>query len=266
MRDPFKIEGPAIISFSGGRTSAYMLWHILQSWGGTLPEDVKVCFANTGKEMPETLDFIEKCGERWSVEINWLEYNGRWLVTDYAHASRYGEPFAAMITKKSMLPNPVMRFCTQELKIKPIEQFAKSSGWEEWANVLGLRADEPRRLAKRRENVVAPLAAAGITKRDIVGFWANQDFDLALPTMNGTTPMGNCDGCFLKGASSLMGIERQRPGTLQWWADQETNRGATFRSDRPSYSQMIAAVRNQRDFDFGDLDQRIDCMCSEDAA
>ncbi len=54
-RNPYLIEGPALVSFSGGRTSGYMLKHILDAHDGTLPEDVHVVFANTGKEMEVTM-------------------------------------------------------------------------------------------------------------------------------------------------------------------------------------------------------------------
>jgi hypothetical protein len=76
MTNPYQIEAPALISFSGGRTTGcYMLRHILDAYGGQLPKDVIPCFANTGKEMPQTLDFVQECGERWGASIVWLEYN-----------------------------------------------------------------------------------------------------------------------------------------------------------------------------------------------
>lgn len=63
--DPFRIIGPACISFSGGRTSAYMLRRILNAHGGELPADVHAVFANTGKERLETLDFVHECAAHW---------------------------------------------------------------------------------------------------------------------------------------------------------------------------------------------------------
>ena len=48
--NPYKIPRPALISFSGGRTSGFMLHNIIQAYGGKLPDDIHVVFANTGKE------------------------------------------------------------------------------------------------------------------------------------------------------------------------------------------------------------------------
>jgi 3'-phosphoadenosine 5'-phosphosulfate sulfotransferase (PAPS reductase)/FAD synthetase len=71
MSDPFKIDSPTCISFSGGRTSAYMLWRVLQANGG-LPPDAVVTFANTGKEDEATLRFVQACSDHWEVPITWV--------------------------------------------------------------------------------------------------------------------------------------------------------------------------------------------------
>lgn len=72
MIAPYQIEGPALISFSGGRTSAYLLKHILDACGGALPANVIACFANTGKEMPETLDFVGDCRDVAAIRLSRL--------------------------------------------------------------------------------------------------------------------------------------------------------------------------------------------------
>jgi hypothetical protein len=51
--NPYLIEGPALISFSGGRTSAFMLHEILRAFDGALPNNIHITFANTGKERAE---------------------------------------------------------------------------------------------------------------------------------------------------------------------------------------------------------------------
>ena len=61
--DPFRLDGPALVSFSGGRTSAYMLRRILDACGGRLPAGVHAVFANTGRERAETLRFVADNGQ-----------------------------------------------------------------------------------------------------------------------------------------------------------------------------------------------------------
>lgn len=285
LSSSFRIEGPALVSFSGGRTSGYMLWRILQAHGGTLPDDVKVCFANTGKEMPETLDFVRDCGERWGVHVRWLEWAEndavpqRFREVDYTTASRNGEPFEAMVKRRKMLPNPIARICTVELKILTQERWAKSVlQWDEWTNCVGLRADEMHRVVKlknknRCAEPIAPLATAGITKADVHAFWSRQNFNLGLPDINGVTPAGNCDLCFLKGAVTISGLIRDNPSLADWWVKMEAEavarqtmrkpEMALFRKDRPSYAGMLDAVKRQQNFDFGDLDERQECFCHE---
>ena len=284
--DPFRIEGPACVSFSGGRTSAYMLRRILDAWGGTLPEDVIVCFANTGKEMPQTLDFVNECSKRWGVEIVWLEYRSKNCDGEkqsahvtYETASREGEPYEALIRDRRYLPNPVSRFCTTELKIRPMHWYLRALGWEAWDQCIGLRHDEQRRVAKIRargrstesakETMVMPLVEAGVTKHDVAAFWRASAFDLQLPNNDGTTPLGNCDLCFLKGATRITSILRERPELGEWWARMEeevsagfgvSGLGGRFRSDRPTYRMMIDQVKNQRTI--FDNDEPIgDCFC-----
>lgn len=74
MSSPYLLPpGNVQIAFSGGRTSGYMLHQILEANGG-LREDVLVTFQNTGREAPQTLDYVQELGERWNVKIFWLEY------------------------------------------------------------------------------------------------------------------------------------------------------------------------------------------------
>jgi 3'-phosphoadenosine 5'-phosphosulfate sulfotransferase (PAPS reductase)/FAD synthetase len=285
--DPFKVEGPALISFSGGRTSAYMLWRILNAHHGTLPDDVIATFANTGKEMPQTLDFVRDCSERWGVLVRWLEYadhdepQRRWRQVSYETASRNGEPFKALIRRKNYLPNPVTRFCTIELKIRAMKLFAQQAmGWDDWTNVIGLRADEPGRVARSRNNSdvwtnAMPLATAGVTKRDVQAFWEGQNWGLALPSRDGVTYLGNCDLCFLKSAKTITAIINANPELADWWIEAEAEAealaskpsGARFRTDRPSYAEIAARATStaQGHLFPDDRDQLVDCFCGDAA-
>jgi hypothetical protein len=280
MSDPFKILEPTCISFSGGRTSAYMLWRVLQSNGGKLPEDAIVCFANTGKEDEATLKFVHDCEVNWDVKIHWLEYRyhettaQRFKVVDYETASRDGEPFFELIDQNGSpyLPNPVARICTAKLKIRVIHHYLKSIGWEhdESSDWVGIRADEQRRAAKI-DRSRTPLVVAGITKEDVGAFWRSQSFDLGLPNMNGVTMHGNCDLCFLKPAHQVLSLIQEKPERALWWIKMEAHAsssnktygdGARFRKDRPSYKEMYEFAKNQTDM-FDKDEAAIDCFCGD---
>jgi len=259
ISDPFRIDGPAIVSFSGGRTSGYMLWRILQAHDGTLPEGVAVCFANTGREMPATLDFVRDCAAQWSVPIRWLEYRwepGRHSYAEVSHnsASRDGEPFEQLLAARSALPNPVQRACTAELKIRTMKRLVQAEfHWEHWTNIVGLRADEAGRVfratrdTKDRWTVICPLHTAGVVHDDVMQFWKLQPFDLRL-----AGPWeGNCDGCFLKSRGAVTRMLEDHPARMAWWRRMEAMpRGGPgvnrlFRSDRESYAQLTAIVARQ---------------------
>ena len=298
MTDPFKVDGPTIISTSGGRTSGYMLWRVLQANGGKLPPDCYAVFCNTGLEHPNTLTFVHQIEERW-CPVTWLEYRRievnaakdmsadaldagaaaeykhSFAVVDYCHASRKGEPFEALIEAKNMLPNPRTRFCTSELKVRSKTRWARSIGWDHWDNFIGLRADEMRRVINltpdtKAETIKHPLAM-GVVKMDVLAFWDSQPFNLNLPDDR----YGNCVGCFLKGRRKLAAVARDTPEYLEWWArqEEETRQRTTkyngerwnFRNDRPTYRQMLTQVSVQGRLlgDIGLDDETIPCMCSD---
>lgn len=277
MTDPFKITEPTCISFSGGRTSAYMLWRVLQSNGG-LPDEAIVCFANTGKEDEATLEFVRDCEANWGVKINWLEFRDnekKYEVVSFGTASRNGEPFETLIKKRNYLPNPVSRFCTVELKVRTIHRYLKDNGWKEWDSMLGIRADEKRRLAKignqdygKHEEKIAPLGEANITKQDVGDFWKKQPFDLKLPNINGVTMHGNCDLCYLKGRSQIFSLIQEKPERAVWWAKMESlglasaPNGARFRKDRPSYANMLKFSQEQINM-FDATEETISCFCGD---
>lgn len=248
VTDHFLINGPAVINVSGGRTSAQMLRRVLDAHNGTLPRDVHAVFCNTGDEREETLAFLSEIERRWCALV-WLERDGaspgKVREVSFETASRRAEPFRELLDAKRFLPHHGARFCTQELKIEPVRAWMRAHGYEHWTSAVGLRADEPSRVAKHRErqteeddfDSVYPLHRAGIRKADVMEFWRGAGFDLGLRAWE-----SNCRGCFLKSRAILERTERDAPGSLVWWAAQEDHVGATFVKGR-RYLDVIASAQ-----------------------
>lgn len=294
--NPYRIEGPALISFSGGRTSAYMLHEILRAHDGQLPSGVVVAFANTGKEREETLRFVHECETRWGIRVRWVEYRDlrdaylrkevgvTWSFEEvgFNSASRNGEPFDALIDRKGRLPNGEERWCTEFLKVKAMHKLMEAIGHGKPGNYLepiGLRHDEGHRILAglaRAEvdgrRVCYPLGNAGKTKRDVRAFWWGdgnryetsdnpQGFDLELPDL-----WGNCDLCFAMGVATRRERVRQSPEVAGWWNDAEVRQGGTF-SKRESVAELVRTAKaHAATPDLFDDDADCGTWCSGEAA
>lgn len=278
MADPFLIQGPAVVSLSGGRTSAYMLWRIKQAHGGKLPENVLVCFANTGREMGFTLDFVARCGSEWDVPVIWLEYRHRKVegksrrlryaeVVSHNSASRDGEPFDLLLESKRIVPDRSRRFCTEQLKVNTISRHLMSLGWKRWLNVVGFRADEGQRIDDKRLyekehpgpfKSVFPLADAGIQEFEILKAWRSGffGFDLAL---DADGDGGNCDGCFMHSADKIARMFKKYPERMDWWVQTENRLGTkTMRPER-SYEEIRRVALDQGSFEWSDKEDGAGC-------
>jgi 3'-phosphoadenosine 5'-phosphosulfate sulfotransferase (PAPS reductase)/FAD synthetase len=269
MLTSYEITGPTLVSFSGGRTSAFMLHQILQAHGGELPPETVVTFANTGKEREETLRFVQDCADQWAVPVVWLEYQVEapgFRVVTFETASRNGEPFAELIRRKSYTPNSVTRFCTSELKIRAMKFYCQRHlGWKRWINAVGLRHDEGHRCLKayarneaNKEPFKAwlPLDKAKVSRQDVRAFWAGRNFDLGLRGYE-----GNCDLCFLKGRNKLKAIIREQgPQVADWWSDMERQAGGQFVTEW-SYADLAREVSEQPSFFDPADDDEFDAEC-----
>lgn len=215
-----------LVTFSGGRTSAFMAKFIKERYCN---DNLLFVFANTGKEAEATLEFANKCDKEFGLNLVWLEADineekgkgTNYKIVDFQTASRNGEPFEAVI-KKYGLPSKLYRHCTRELKENPINKYAKEILGSDYVTALGIRADEKHRL-KSDPKKIYPLAEIGVDELFIRGWWKKQPFDLELKDYQ-----GNCDLCFQKSVRKRLTIIKENPETAEWWIDMENQFAKEF--------------------------------------
>lgn len=123
----------------------------------------------------------------------------------------------------------------------------------EYLNFVGLRADEPHRVARVRqrngggaefvgyqgEQAYMPLFEMGVTRKDVEAFWNKQSWDLELNARDG---LSNCTYCFLKGLSGLQNVRlalanrsneelKDTPCDLDWWVTMERKYGRDLKAE-----------------------------------
>jgi hypothetical protein len=229
-----------LISFSGGRTSAYMLWWILNKWEDRSNWEIVVVFANTGLEASGTLVFVHQCSWRWNIPIVWVEARHRdengntfskkgWKVkhqvVDFFTAAKSmhvlpngkwtWSPYEEMVSVLG-IPSTNAPFCSDQLKRKAILSYMKSIGWADYYTAIGIRYDEPDRISNRAEKrkIIYPLYEHTVlSKYDILYWWATEsDFDLKIRTGE-----GNCNNCWKKNTNLLVKNAKENPESYSWW-------------------------------------------------
>jgi hypothetical protein len=220
-----------LLSYSGGRTSAFMTKYMLDNCADEY-DDIRVVFANTGQESPETLDFVHECDKRFGFNVVWVEaevnhkkrVGTKHKIVSYETASRRGEPFEDVI-KKYGIPNKAFPHCTRELKLRPITSYLRSIGWGKgsYDTAIGIRADEIDRVSSRmaQERIVYPLIERIKTvKQDIDDWWGLQEFNLYLPEHR-----GNCMWCWKKSLRKLLTLAVEDPSMFEFPARMEAEYG-----------------------------------------
>lgn len=244
-----------LISFSGGKTSAYMTWYLLRKYEAIwFPEykmflgierigemkatvEILVVFANTSKENNETLDFVRDCDLNFGFNTIWIEAvvkeesgtGTSYKVIDYETAKRDGSVYEAVIAKYG-IPNIENPHCTRELKTVPITKLVRDYGWGnlQYDTCIGYRIDEPKRWAKKKQRAAQKskrhiyyfVDEKPTTKQQVNGWWALQSFNLQLEDHE-----GNCDLCWKKSENKTMAIVGCCPTKAIWWEKMEKKYG-----------------------------------------
>jgi hypothetical protein len=147
-----------ILGLSGGRDSAALAVYMRQEH----PElPVEYFFTDTGKELPEVYSFLDRLEGFLGRPISRLNPDRDfdfWLA-------EYG----------NFLPSPRTRWCTRQLKLRPLEQWLRSdldSGVIVHSYVA-IRADETHREGYQATHpnmrVHLPLRSAGIDRAGVIG-------------------------------------------------------------------------------------------------
>jgi len=238
-----------LISFSGGETSAFMLWWILRNWNDKY--EIKIVFANTGEENEETLIFVKKCSDYFKCEVVWVEgvFHKEYMkgtthkIVNFETATRSKKLFEGMIEVYG-IPNQAYPHCNRELKLAPIKSYLKSIGWKDYYTAIGIRNDEIDRVnAKRKKlKLLYPLVTdKPFTKQHINFWWSQQPFRLELKGYE-----GNCKTCWKKSDKKLWTIARETPEKFKSFIDLEEKYSRFIPQKREDKGDTITFFRSNR--------------------
>lgn len=186
-----------ILGISGGKDSAALAIHLRDRF-----PDMEYVFCDTGKELPETYDFIDLLEVYLNKHIIRLpkELPGYSEKYDFDH---WLEMFGGM------LPSSNVRWCTKNLKLLPFEKYL---GEDEIYNYVGIRADEFREgYLSHKPNIttVFPFKEDGIDKNGVLQIL--DDAGLGLPKYYEWRSRSGCYFCFYQRKDEWLGLKEHHP-------------------------------------------------------
>jgi hypothetical protein len=184
-----------VCGISGGKDSAALAIYLKDV---RKLENVEYFFSDTGKELPEVYDFLDKLEAYLGREIARIGSN-----KPFEHYLKlYG----------GFLPSPQQRWCTREMKIKPFEQWV---GDDPVITYVGIRADEARNgYISTKPNItpVFPFKEDGLVEADIRRIL---DTTVGMPAYYSWRSRSGCYFCFFQRRQEWLGLKREHPALFE---------------------------------------------------
>jgi 3'-phosphoadenosine 5'-phosphosulfate sulfotransferase (PAPS reductase)/FAD synthetase len=184
-----------ILSLSGGKDSTALAFYMRDR----IPE-MEYVFCDTGEELQETYDYLEKLKAMLDKPIEILNPD---------------RPFRHYLdVYRGVLPDPRTRWCTRMLKLKPFERYVGDGPVYLY---VGIRADEPHRSGyiSTKPNITTrlPFVEDGIRYKDVMRILA--DSCLGLPEYYRWRSRSGCYFCFFQQRREWVGLLENHPDLFE---------------------------------------------------
>lgn len=266
-----------VVSFSGGRTSAYMVHLMLK-----MDPDAHYIFMDTGAEHPATYEFVRNLVRHWNLNLTCLRVIPN---PEMRKASTYEvltvdqigpdlEPWKRMLQKYGH-PYVGGAFCTDRMKTTPFTKYCeKHFGKGNYMTWLGIRTDEPKRL-RPREGFAYLANISDFEKQDVLDWWEDQPFDLGIQEH-----LGNCVFCIKKSLQKVALATKDEPELAQQFVqmlnENDIKEDRVMYRSNNSLSQVIALfgdterdelasrMRSMRQYDTGSCSESCEAFPMEE--
>ena len=193
-----------LLGLSGGKDSSALAVYMRDR----VPE-MEYFFSDTGKELPETYEFLDR------LEV----FLGKPIARlNMERDSSENRDFDHWLTLYGgLLPSSQVRWCTVNLKIRPFEEYV---GEDKAYNYVAIRADEDRvgykplkTAALRNIEPKYPFKEDGITKEDV--YRILEESGLGLPDYYNWRTRSGCYFCFFQRKSEWVGLLEEHPDLFE---------------------------------------------------